>query len=157
MGDSSPRVVSYALPGLCGQPQADWSGWGGLPRGTIRPFAGEEFPIAHNNYGEESVMPTYILLSTLTPEGRHTLHKNPERITGVNKEIQDFGCKVINQYATLGAYDFVTIVEAPDNETAAHLSIDLGSRGTVNITTLPALSPTHLSEVMKGPKQIGKK
>ena len=102
-------------------------------------------------------MPTYILLSTLTPEGRHTLHKNPERITGVNKEIQDFGCKVINQYATLGAYDFVTIVEAPDNETAAHLSIDLGSRGTVNMTTLPALSPTHLSEVMKGPKQIGKK
>jgi uncharacterized protein with GYD domain len=156
MGDSRLRVVSYAHSGLCGRPQSNWSGWGGLPRGNIRPFAREKFPVAHYDNGEESVMPTYILLSTLTPEGRHTLHKNPERLTGVNKEIQEFGCKVISQYATLGAYDFVTIVEAPDNETAAHLSIDLGSRGTVNITTLPALSPTHLSEVMKGPKQIGK-
>jgi uncharacterized protein with GYD domain len=102
-------------------------------------------------------MPTYILLSTLTPEGRHTLHNNPERVDAVNTEIEKFGCKIINQYATLGAWDFVTIVEAPDNETAAHLSIDLGSRGTVNIQTLPALSTAHLRQVMTGPKQIGKK
>ena len=101
-------------------------------------------------------MPTYILLSTLTPEGRHTLHKDPERIESVNTEIEKFGCKVLSQYATLGQYDFVTIVEAPDNETAAHLAIDLGSRGTVNIQTLPALSSTHLRQVMKGAKQIGK-
>ena len=66
------------------------------------------------------------------------------------------GLKVISQYATLGLYDFVTVIEAADNETAAHLSIDLGSRGTVNIQTLPALSPAHLSKAMKGPKQIGK-
>lgn len=102
-------------------------------------------------------MPTYILLSTLTPEGRHTLHKDPERIESVNKEIENFGCKVLSQYATLGPYDFVTIIEAADNETAAHLAIDLGSRGTVNIQTLPALSPGRLREVMKGAKQIGKK
>jgi uncharacterized protein with GYD domain len=102
-------------------------------------------------------MPTYILLSTLTPEGRHTLHKHPERMDSVNQEIENFGCKILHQYATLGAWDFVTIVEAPDNETAAHLSIDLGSRGTVNIHTLPALSPTRLRQVMTGPKQIGKK
>ena len=58
---------------------------------------------------------------------------------------------------SLGAWDFVTIVEAPDNETAAHLAIDLGSRGTVNIQTLPALSLIDLRKVMKGPKQMGKK
>jgi len=102
-------------------------------------------------------MPTYILLSTLTPEGRHTLHKDPERVESVNKEIESFGCKVLSQYATLGPYDFVTTVEAPDNETAAHLAIDLGSRGTVNIQTLAALSPAHLRQVMKGAKQIGRK
>jgi uncharacterized protein with GYD domain len=102
-------------------------------------------------------MPTYILLSTLTTEGRHTIHKEPDRIDSVNKEIENFGCKVLAQYATLGQYDFVTIVEAPDNETAAHLSIDLGSRGTVNLQTLPALTPKHLREVLKGPKQMGKK
>ena len=75
----------------------------------------------------------------------------------VNKEIADFGCKVISQYAVLGHCDFVTIVEAADNATVAHLSVDLGSRGTVNIQTLPALSPGRLREVMKGAKQIGKK
>jgi uncharacterized protein with GYD domain len=62
----------------------------------------------------------------------------------VNKEIADFGCKVISQYAVLGQCDFVTIIEAADNATVAHLSVDLGSRGTVNITTLPAIPLTEL-------------
>ena len=74
-------------------------------------------------------MPTYILLSTLTPEGRQTLHRNPERLEEVNREITEFGCKVVAQYAVLGPYDFVSIIEADDNETIAHLSVDLGSRG----------------------------
>ena len=84
-------------------------------------------------------MAIYILLSTLTPEGRRTLHNNPDRLIEVNKEIEQFGCKVLAQYAVLGPYDFVSIVEAPDNETAAHLSVDLGSRGTVSLITLPAI------------------
>ena len=101
-------------------------------------------------------MPTYILLSTLTPEGRQTLHKDPDRMEQVNKEIADFGCTVVAQYAVLGQCDFVTIVEAADNATVAHLSIDLGSRGTVNIMTLPAIPLDNLRAKMKGPKQIGR-
>ena len=101
-------------------------------------------------------MPTYILLTTLTPEGRQTLHKNPERLDEVNKEIADFGCKVVAQYAVLGAYDFVSIIEAPDNETIAHLSVDLGSRGTVNITSLPAMTTAQLRDKLKGSKQMGR-
>jgi uncharacterized protein with GYD domain len=101
-------------------------------------------------------MPTYILLSTLTPEGRQSLHKDPYRMDRVNKEIAEFGCKVISQYAVLGECDFVTIVEAADNATVAHLSVDLGSRGTVNITTLPAIPVSELKAKMKGPKQMGK-
>ncbi len=100
-------------------------------------------------------MPTYVLLSTLTPEGRQTLHKNPDRLEEVNKEIEELGCKVVSQYAVLGGYDFVTVLEAPDNETAAHLSVDLGSRGTVNITTMPAMSIAALREKLAGPGQIG--
>jgi uncharacterized protein with GYD domain len=100
-------------------------------------------------------MPTYILLSTLTPEGRQTLHKDPDRMEQVNKEIAEFGCTVVAQYAVLGQCDFVTIVEAADNATVAHLSVDLGSRGTVNITTLPAISVADLQAKMKGSKQIG--
>ena len=101
-------------------------------------------------------MPTYILLSTLTPDGRQTLHKSPDRLEEVNKEIADFGCKVVAQYAVLGAYDFITVVEASDNETAAHLSVDLGSRGTVNIITLPAISTDQLRTKLKGSKQMGR-
>jgi uncharacterized protein with GYD domain len=100
-------------------------------------------------------MPTYILCSTLTAEGGQTLHANPDRMIEVNREITDFGCKVVNQYATLGIYDFVTIVEAPDNETIAHLSIDLGSRGTVKIMTLAAIPVDNLVKKLKGPKQMG--
>jgi uncharacterized protein with GYD domain len=62
----------------------------------------------------------------------------------------------VAQYAVLGAYDFVTVIEAPDNETAAHLSVDLGSRGTVNITTLPAIPTDQLRTKLKGPKQMGR-
>ncbi len=99
-------------------------------------------------------MPTYIMLSTLTPEGRQTLHKSPERMEAVNKEIEAFGCKVVSQYAVLGLYDFVTVLEAPDNETVAHLSVDLGSRGTVNITTLPAMTTGELRRKLAGPKHM---
>jgi uncharacterized protein with GYD domain len=101
-------------------------------------------------------MPTYILLSTLTPEGRQTLHKDPDRMDEVNQEIADFGCTVIAQYAVLGQCDFVTVIEAADNETVAHLSVDLGSRGTVNIVTLPAIPLADLRSKLKGPKQMGK-
>src|ERR1700692_4765169 len=101
-------------------------------------------------------MPTYIMLSTLTPEGRQTLHKDPDRMEKVNKEIAEFGCKVISQYAVLGQCDFVTIVEAADNATVAHLWVDLGSRGTVNITTMPAIPLTELRANMKGAKQMGR-
>jgi uncharacterized protein with GYD domain len=100
-------------------------------------------------------MPTYILLSTLTPEGR-TLHSDPDRMEQVNQEITDFGCQMLAQYAVVGTYDSVTIVEAADNETGAHLSVDLGSRGTVNVMTLPAISTSELRAKLKGPKQIGR-
>lgn len=101
-------------------------------------------------------MPTYILLSSLTPEGRQTLHKNPDRLDEVNREIEEFGCKVLGQYAVFGMYDFVTLIDAPDQETVAHLSVDLGSRGTVNIMTLPAMPTAQLRDKLKGPKQMGR-
>ena len=87
-------------------------------------------------------MPKYILLSTLTPKGRETVKDRPERIKEVNKEIENLGAKVLDQYAVLGPYDFVNILEAPDNETVFRVSVELGSRGTVQILSMPAL-PTE--------------
>jgi uncharacterized protein with GYD domain len=94
-------------------------------------------------------------LSTLTPEGRKTLHQHPDRIRAVDEEIRTFGCKVVDQYAVLGPYDFVTIIEGPDNETVAHLAVDLGSRGTVNMMTLPAISIDAFSEQLERTEQLG--
>ena len=102
-------------------------------------------------------MPTYVMLSQLTTEGRRTLHRDPNRLEQVNLEIADFGCKVVAQYATLGQYDFLTIIEAPDNETIAHLSVGLGSRGTVSMMTMPAIPVQEFVKKLQGPMQIGRK
>lgn len=84
-------------------------------------------------------MGKYIMLSTLTDEGRKTIKMRPERIKEVNREIEKMGVKVLQQYAVLGPYDFVNIVEAANNETISRVSIELGSRGTVKIMTLAAI------------------
>jgi uncharacterized protein with GYD domain len=84
-------------------------------------------------------MATYVMLSTLTDEGAKTIKQNPGRIKEVNKEIEALGVKVVAQYAVLGPYDFVNIVEAPDNETVTRVSAELASRGSVKIQTLAAI------------------
>ena len=91
-------------------------------------------------------MATYIFLSTLTDDGRKTIRARPERIEEVNKEIEAMGARVIDQYAILGPYDFITIVEAVDNEAVARISIELGARGTVQIMTMPALPISRIVE-----------
>lgn len=83
-------------------------------------------------------MPIYVLLSTLTAEGRRTIKEKPERILEVDKEIEAFGIKLLSQYAVLGPYDFVNVVEAPDNEAIGRASVELGSRRTVQIMSMPA-------------------
>ncbi|MGH8247345.1 MAG: GYD domain-containing protein [Gammaproteobacteria bacterium] len=84
-------------------------------------------------------MATYVLLSSVTDEGAKTIKERPERIKEVNKEIETFGAKVVAQYAVLGPYDFVSIVEAPDNKTIGRVSAELSSRGSVKIITLAAV------------------
>jgi uncharacterized protein with GYD domain len=84
-------------------------------------------------------MPTYILLTTLTSEGVQTLKNNPARIREVNREVEQLGAKVTAQWATLGRFDFVNVLEAPDEETIARVSLELGSRGTGRYETLTAI------------------
>ncbi len=91
-------------------------------------------------------MPAYVMLTTLTPEGVRTLKNNPGRVAEVNKEVEQLGAKVREQYATLGQYDFVTIVEAPDDATMAKVSVELGSRGTMTSQTLVALPADQLAD-----------
>jgi len=90
-------------------------------------------------------MPTYVMLTNLTADGVRTLKNNPARVAEVNKEVEQIGAKVVTQYATLGQYDFVTIVEAPDEQTMAKVSVELGSRGTMTSQTLTAIPSGQLS------------
>ncbi|MBA3304596.1 MAG: GYD domain-containing protein [Thermoleophilaceae bacterium] len=84
-------------------------------------------------------MPTYVLLSTLSPEGVQTIKNNPQRIREVNKEIEQLGATVKAQWAVLGRFDFVNVVEAPDETTMARVSMELGSRGTARYESLTAI------------------
>ncbi len=84
-------------------------------------------------------MAYYVILSTLTDEGRKTIKQRPERILEVNKELESMGIKVKEQFAVLGPYDFVNVIEAPDNETVMKMSVEIGSRGTVQLLSMAAL------------------
>jgi uncharacterized protein with GYD domain len=84
-------------------------------------------------------MPTYILLSNLTAQGVQTLRANPERLREVNRDVEELGAKVVHQWATLGPFDFVNVVEAPDAATIAKVSVALGARGSAKLQTLTAL------------------
>ena len=85
-------------------------------------------------------MPTYLMLSTLADQGLRTLQSNPDRLREVNRDVEELGAKVLHQWATLGEFDFVNVVEAPDTATIAKVSVALGARGSTRIETLPALS-----------------
>jgi uncharacterized protein with GYD domain len=85
-------------------------------------------------------MPTYIMLTTLTAQGLQTLKSNPERLREVNRDVEELGARVLHQWATLGQYDFVNVVEAPDNATIAKVSVALGARGSSKLQTLSALT-----------------
>jgi uncharacterized protein with GYD domain len=91
----------------------------------------------------------YVILSTLTDEGRKTLKEKPERVLEVNKELEAMGVKVKEQFAVLGPYDFVNIVEAPDNETIMKMSADIGARGTVQLHSMAAIPVEELIRKMK--------
>jgi uncharacterized protein with GYD domain len=94
-------------------------------------------------------MAHYIILSKLTDEGRRTIKQKPGRILEVNKELEKMGVKVKEQFAVLGPYDVVNIVEAPDNLTIMKASAEIGSRGSVQLLTLPAIPIEELVKKLK--------
>jgi uncharacterized protein with GYD domain len=90
-------------------------------------------------------MAIYIMLTTLTDEGKRTVKNNPQRIKEVNKEVEAMGAKILAQYAVLGPYDFVNIFDAPDNKTISKVAIELGARGTLQTMTLAGMSIDELA------------
>jgi uncharacterized protein with GYD domain len=94
-------------------------------------------------------MSVYVMLTTMTEEGRKTIEDFPERLKELNKEVEYMGVKILAQYALLGQYDFVNIVEAPSDEVAAKLSIHLSARADLSTLTLPAIPLDDLVNTLK--------
>jgi uncharacterized protein with GYD domain len=85
-------------------------------------------------------MAIYVMLTTLTDEGRKTIKGSPARIKEVNQEVEAMGAKILAQYALLGPYDFVNILEAPDSNVIAGIAMELSSRGTLQTMTMAAMT-----------------
>ena len=103
-------------------------------------------------------MSLYVMLSSLSESGRKVLRERPGWIKKVNADVQRMGARVVAQYAVLGPYDFVTIVEAPDNATISRVSVELGARGGVAGMTLAAIQLDEFIERLeRGGKRQGKK
>ena len=94
-------------------------------------------------------MSVYLMLTTLTDVGRKAIQEDPERLREINKEVEYMGVKILDQYALLGQYDFVNIVEAPSNEAVAKLAIRLSAKGTYQTLTLAAIAIDDLIETLK--------
>ena len=94
-------------------------------------------------------MSVYLMLTTLTDAGRKAIQEDPERLKEINKEVEYMGVKILDQYALLGQYDFVNILEAPSNEAMAKLAIRLSARGTTQTLTLAAITIDDLIATLK--------
>ena len=94
-------------------------------------------------------MSVYLMLTTLTDAGRKALQEDPEILKEINKEVEFMGVKILNQYALLGQYDFVNLVEAPNNEAVAKLAIRLSAKGTTQTLTLAAITLEDLIHTLK--------
>jgi len=98
---------------------------------------------------KEANMAYYVMFTTLTDEGRKAVRDEPERLKEINKEVELLGIKLLSQYAVLGPYDFINIVEAPSDEAAAKLAIYLSARGTMQTTTYPAMTVDKLISILQ--------
>ena len=98
---------------------------------------------------KEGKMPIYVMMTNLTDEGRKTVKANPQRIKEVNKEVEAMGVKILAQYVVLGQYDFINILDAPSNEAVARVATELSSRGTLQTTTLAAMTLDEFIDSLK--------
>ena len=116
----------------------------------LAPAAAREVSSRDRNRPQEATVALYLMLTTLTEKGVQTLNSNPARLREVNQDIEELGAKILHQWASLGAYDFVNVVEAPDDLTIARVSVALGARGSSKIESLPLVSVDDLLSSLEG-------
>lgn len=95
-------------------------------------------------------MTKFVMLSTLGPDGYARLRDSPGRLREVNADVEAMGVKVLQQYAVLGQFDFITILDAPDEQTMAKVATTLSARGTLKTVTLTAIEVDEFIETLGG-------
>jgi len=95
-------------------------------------------------------MPTYVMLSTLGPDGWATVRDDPDRIAQVRAEVEAMGLTVKAQYALMGQYDFLNVIEAPDERTMAKAAVMLAARGTMRTHTYQAIDIEDFVQSLRG-------
>jgi uncharacterized protein with GYD domain len=94
-------------------------------------------------------MGTYVVFTQLTGQGRKNLHADPDRLRNVTRQAEQLGAKIVSQHATLGRYDFMTVIEAPDNQAVQRIGAELSTLGTMKLTTLPAIKVDRFQQLLK--------
>lgn len=93
-------------------------------------------------------MPTYITLLRWTHKGAENIKQSPTRLDTAKKAFEAAGGRMTQFYLVMGQYDMVTISEAPDDETAAKMSLGAAASGTVQTETLRAFSEAEYRKIM---------
>ena len=94
-------------------------------------------------------MSIYVMLTSLTDAGRKVTDEDPDSLKEINKEVEYMGVKILSQYALLGQYDFVSILEAPSNEAVARLATRLSGKGTMQTLTMAAMEMDDIIAALK--------
>ncbi len=94
-------------------------------------------------------MARYIIISNLTDEGAKTLKKNPGRVKEVNDELKYMDVNVLDQYAVMGNFDFLTIVEADDDTKITKAVVEIASRGSIKTVTYKAIQIDEFIESLR--------
>jgi uncharacterized protein with GYD domain len=93
-------------------------------------------------------VPTYITLLSWTDQGIRAYQQTAERAEAFAAALEKLGGKLVNIYWTVGPYDLVGIVEAPDDETATAALLRLGEVGNVRSTTLRAFGRDEVEGII---------
>ena len=93
-------------------------------------------------------MSTYFLLANWTEQGIKAVKASPKRLRAAKRLAKDCGVKFRSFHMTLGQYDIVVSVEAPDDEAVARFALALGSAGNVRTTTLKGFTEQEYQKII---------
>ena len=94
-------------------------------------------------------MPTYISLLNFTDQGIRTVRDTLDRTARATELAEKHGARLVQTYWTVGAYDLVAVLEAPDDESVTAFVLEVGSAGNVRTSTLRAYNREEMAGIIQ--------